>query len=276
MRNIAQLRHLVARIEGKIVAPFAACGDQANAPTIRPLANGYFCFGHEEVDSIAGPFPSHALHEVMAMTPVAMNIATGFCLGLLTRCQTKGKPFIWLEDEMTGIEYGTPYPIGIASFGLDPAQFILVRCKSDAEALKATDDALSEKCIGGIILSLSCASKALNFTATRRLHLGAEKARCPTILLLGKNALKTSNATTRWQIAATSSESSGAKAPGFAAFDVRLLRNRTGNTGHWLMQWNLNDKTFTKLQAKQTTKSALSGTRFSTFTNRSPQDGFAA
>ncbi|MHC5306242.1 ImuA family protein [Bartonella sp. LJL80] len=275
MKNIAQLRHLVARMEGRPIAPLLPVGDVGAADSMGNYAGHHFYLGHRTADLLAGPFPCGALHEVVA-APASMNIATGFCLGLLARSQQPNRPFIWLEEESVTMEYGMPYPAGLAAFGLDPARFILVRCHKATDALKAADDALATRSIGGIILSLSGPSKALDFTASRRLHLAAEKAGHPALLLLGKAALKTSSAATRWQIAAAPSQSSGAKAPGLTAFDVTLLRNRTGHTGHWPMQWNLNDQTFIETHADQIAQTALSGPRLSAPAHKPSHDGFAA
>lgn len=271
MPDIDQLRHLVARMEGRPIAPFGDGGKKENDV----LPEGYFCLGHKTADFLAGPFPSYALHEIIA-EPAAMNSATGFSLGLLKRNEKKNRPYIWLEDESTEIEYGQPYPMGISTFGLDLERFILVRCPKAEDVLKAADDALATTHIGGVLLNLSGACRALDFTATRRLHLAAEKARSPVILVLGKKALKTSNAATRWQIGAAPSQSSGAKAPGLTNFDVTLLRNRAGKTGHWLMQWNLYDQIFTQSSTMRPTQTALSGTFISAPGDRPSKDGFAA
>ena len=271
MSDIEQLRHLVARMEGRPIKPFDDGGKRGKDTP----PEGYFCLGHKAADFLSGPFPSYALHEIIA-EPGAMNSATGFSLGLLKRNEKKGCPFIWLEDESTEMEYGQPYPIGIASFGLDLERFILVRCPKTDDVLKAADDALAMSHISGVVLSLSAAGRALDFTATRRLHLAAKKARSPAILVLGKKVLKTSNAATRWQIKPAPSQSFGAKAPGLTNFDVTLLRNRAGQTGHWLMQWNIHDQIFTQSSEMRPTQSALSGSRFSTSGNRPSEDGFAA
>lgn len=275
MKNIAQLRHLVARMEGKIISPLVAHNDLNRATKASVHADGSFCFGYKELDDATGPFSSYALHEIMA-APTAMNVATGFSLGILARSQTKKGFFIWLEDENVAFEYGMPYPSGIAAFGLEPTRFVFVRCKSAVDVLKASEDALSEKGVAGVVISLSGSSKALDFTTTRRLHLLAEKAHCPAILLLAKKVLKTSNAATRWQIAAAPSQSFGARAPGLTAFDVTLLRNRAGNIGHWLMQWDFNEQIFKELQIQKTARASLSGTHFSSSANRPSQSGFAA
>lgn len=273
MPDIAQLRRLVARMEGKPVA--FSMDDNRKGKGKHALPEGYFYLGHGIADFEAGPFPSYALHEVIS-GPAAMNSATGFSLGLLKRNEKANCPFIWLEEESTEIEYGIPYPVGISAFGLDPARFILVRCPKAEDVLKAADDALATSRVGGLLLSLSRACRALDFTATRRLHLAAEKAHSPVVLVLGKEALKNSNAATRWQIKAAPSESSGAKAPGLTNYDVTLLRNRTGYTGHWLMQWNIHDQIFTTPQEIRHTQPALSGTRFSSPADRPSEDGFAA
>lgn len=273
MPDIAQLRRLVARIEGKPIELLV--DSKMKSGRENTLPEGYFCLGHKAADFSAGPFPSYALHEIIA-GPAAMNSATGFSLGLLKRNEQQNRPFIWLEEEKVESEYGLPYPVGISAFGLDPARFILVRCPKAADALKAADDALATSRVGGLLLSLSGGCRALDFTATRRLHLAAEKARSPVVLALGKEALKNSNAATRWQIKAARSQSSGARAPGLTNFDVTLLRNRTGQTGHWQMQWNIHDQIFTQSSEMRSTQSALSGTRFSAPAHRPSQGGFAA
>lgn len=256
MPNLASLRYRIARLEGR---PFSS----------RPLRlaeslPNQFQLGCQKIDETIGPLARDALHEVVAR-PQALVSACGFTCGLLNRAINKDKPIIWLEDETTSAEYGVIYPTVFDFFGIEATRLVLVRCSKCDDALKAADDSLRSQAASGVVLCLSGPCHALDFKATRRLHLAAQKAGIPVIAVFAKNSLKTSNAVTRWLIGTAPSLSAGAQAPGSPCFDVELRRNRFGGLGHWQMEWNNNEHIFV-----ETTEvaSALSGFSLSSSGNR--------
>ncbi|UXM95476.1 hypothetical protein N5853_02230 [Bartonella sp. HY329] len=254
--NLNKLRQQIAKMEGRPAAQilsnnqidhFHKADANYNHQSLNNVEFTHFCLGLSEADEIIKPILRGSLHEIVP-APSHWQAAYGFVLALILRAN-KGpslQPLIWIEDDGILFEYGGLNPYGIIAMGLDPSQLILIRCAHLTDVLKAGDDALQLKNISGVVLSLSDSCKALDFTTSRRLHLASEKNNIPAFMLMAKNAPKTSSAFTRWRIASGQSISSGAMAPGAPFFDVELIRNRSGGIGHWSMEWNFHDKTFSE------------------------------
>ena len=268
--NLNKLRQQIAKMEGRPAAQFLS-NDEQKIDTLynkQKLTNDevkHFCLGLNEADAIIKPILRGSLHEIIP-EPSHWQAAYGFVLALIIRANMgqNTQPLIWIEDDGILFEYGGLNPHGIIAMGLNPSQFILIRCPHLNDVLKAGDDALQLKDISGVVLSLSDNCKALDFTASRRLHLASEKNNIPAFMLMAKNAPKTSSAFTRWRIASGQSTSSGAMAPGIPFFEANLIRNRSGGIGHWSMEWNFHDKTFRE--------PSLSRPLFSTSTDKSHHD----
>lgn len=126
---------------------------------------------------------------------------------------------------------------GLQGFGLDPAQLIFVRGKTDADVLAIVEDALRTRGIGAVIGETA----AIDLTAGKRLQLACERGGASAFMLrrrlYGANARaeEASAATTRWRIAPAPSESDepGLGAPRWRAV---LQRSRGGRTGAWILE----------------------------------------
>ena len=93
--------------------------------------------------------------------------------------------------------------------------------------------------IGAVIGELYGDPQALDFTATRRLAVAAERYGVAAFLIrLGGHA-NLSGARLRWRVASSPSLGNmlNAKAPGTPAWEAELFRARGHRPGHWLVSY---------------------------------------
>lgn len=157
--------------------------------------------------------------------------AAGFALALAAALKKGRKgPVFWIS---TGL---LPYPPGLFSFGLDPADFLFVAAKGQVDLLWATEEILRSR-QASVVLSESA---ALDRTAQRRLQLAAEGSATPCLLIERRASEGASPALTRWQVAAAPSGLAEADdLPGPARWRLSLTRSRGGTAPHdFLVEWD--------------------------------------
>ena len=210
---LAALRARVARLEG-------AGGARHGLGPI-PLCEGVALPG--------GGLARAALHEVLATSP---GCGAAFCATLLGR---SGGTVLWISAGEAG---PLAWPPGLAQYGLNPAQLVLVQAGRSSEALWAMEEALRCPAVSGALLALEEADPALDLTATRRLQLAAEAGGALGLLLRpGEEAAEAgaapghSAATTRWRVGSLASS-------GSPHWQLELLRARGGRPGGpWAVTW---------------------------------------
>lgn len=197
-----------------------------------------------DVETFKQAFQDAAARPVTEIAPASAGdgaAALGFALGWLCAARAEGLTLIAVPDE-TSAEIGVAYPPGLSRFGLDPARIVHVRAPRLKDALWASEQALGLSRTHALCIVPQGAR--LTLTATRRLHLAAEKsgARC---VLLRFDPLSPSAAWTRWNV--TGAPSHGAAAElGPPRFTVSLARRRSGQSGQrWLLEWNAHEHAFT-------------------------------
>lgn len=210
---LSALRARIARLERAGAAEaLAARGDDAV-----PLCSA--------IDSALpwGGLPRAALHELLAAEPGA---AAGFAALVLARA---GGTVLWIAPEPDA------WPPGLASFGLSPAQLVLVRAARAEDAFWAMEETLRCPAVGAALL----VAGALDLTAARRLQLAAEAGGVLGLLLRPDedNAAPTA-ALTRWRIGAAPSDSDSPHALGDPAWSLDLLRCRGGRPATWRATWH--------------------------------------
>jgi protein ImuA len=198
--------------------------------------------GHATADSVLrGGLLRGALHEVFAGDASAS--AAGFAAGLARR--TGGtRRLLWIRQDYAALEYGEIYAGGFAELGLDPASLLMLRAADATDALRAANDALSCAALGVVVVETVGNPKVLDLVASRRLVLGAQNRNVTAILLRLGATQEPSAAETRWLIRAA--PSAGIEDWGQPRFDAALTRNRHGETGRWVMEWNCDDGIFRK------------------------------
>lgn len=165
---------------------------------------------------------------------------TGFLLPQLA----PGKPWLWVQERMAILEAGRVHPPGLSDRleagrlhppGLGAAELIHVAARDAREALWAMEEGLRCAAIGAVIGEIYGDPQALDFTATRRLAVAAERHGVAALLIrLGGHA-NLSGARFRWRVASAPSLAHpfNPKASGAPAWEAELFRARGGVPGRW-------------------------------------------
>ena len=171
--------------------------------------------------------PSGAtLSELFAASP-RDGAATGFLLASLPR----DRPLLWVQERMAILEGGRLYPPGL---GL--SDLIHVEARDARAALWAMEEGLRCAALGAVIGELWGDPRSLDFTATRRLAVAAERYGVAAYLIrLGGHA-NLSGARMRWRIGSSPSlpHPFDPRAPGEATWDAELFRARGAVPGRWI------------------------------------------
>jgi protein ImuA len=184
--------------------------------------------GSPSVDErLRGGIARNGLHELAGEAQGDNVAASAFALMLALRLPETGQRIFWIIDE-TRQPSDRLYPHGIAELGGDPAMLLLIRAANVRDALRATADCIKSKAAGAVILEAQGSSRSIDLTATRRLALGAAEAGVLALLVREGAGAVASAAMTRWQIGSAPSQPLPADAPGLPAFDLHLLRHRSG------------------------------------------------
>jgi protein ImuA len=169
--------------------------------------------------------PSPTLSELFAAAPRDTGWA-GFLLPQVER----GRPLLWVQDRMAIIESGRIYPPGLGGIEL-----IHVEARDARAALWAMEEGVRCSGLSAVIGELWGDPAALDFTATRRLAVAAERSRVPCWLVRLGGTANLSGARMRWWIASSASIANpfDPLAPGASAWRAELFRARGYPPGRW-------------------------------------------
>jgi len=230
-RVVSGLRRAIGTIE-------AASGLAAEPGAIR--------FGIAAIDSaLDGGLLRGAMHEIAAAREAEIAAATGFALTLAAR-GTPRRPVLWIAEDMARKESGAPYGPGLDDLGLPPERLLTVAAAKARDVLCAMEEGLGCRAVGAVIGEIRH-DRGVDLTVTRRLSLAASRRDGLAFLLRTRPGTEASAAATRWIVgAAPSRPTSGSMffGPGPSRFEVRLVRNRRGHLGSWLVEWNRVEQCF--------------------------------
>ena len=171
-----------------------------------------------------------ALHEVAAADFRAIPGAWGFLLALMTCIERQGV-VVW---PLVSGAFGIPYAPGLKSFGLDPRNFLIVRCRRERDAAWAMEEALR---IGaGAVVGMR--TRDMDLTASRRLQLAAQHSGTPVFLLRAYDDREPSAAVSRWRVAAVPGARDRFGLFGAPRWRVALDYAKGGRCGEWVVEWN--------------------------------------
>ncbi len=174
------------------------------------------------------PAPAAAtLSELFAASPRDGG-ATGFLLAQLPR----GKPLLWVQERMAMLEAGRIYPPGLGI-----CELIHVDARDARSALWAMEEGLRCSALGAVIGEIWGDPKALDFIATRRFAVAAERNGVAAFLLRHSGHANLSGARMRWRVASAPSLAYplDPRAPGAPAWDAELFRARGFAPGRWVI-----------------------------------------
>ena len=174
--------------------------------------------------SVPAP-PGPTLSELFAAGPRDAGWA-GFLLAQADR----SKPLLWVQERMAILESGRIYPPGLGT-----SEIIHVEARDARAALWAMEEGLRCSGLGAVIGELWGDPAALDFTATRRLAVAAERNAVPCWLVRLGGTANLSGARMRWRIASGPSIANpfNPRAPGASAWEAELFRARGQPPGRW-------------------------------------------
>ncbi len=143
---------------------------------------------------------------------------------------------LWVQDAAAIRLTGRPYRPGL------PAalrrRLIHVCAREPADALFALEEGVRCRDLACVIGEITGNSRALDFTASRRLSLAAEQHGVPLFLVRLDAARDLSSARMRWQVAAAPSPPPlwNRAAPGAPTWQAELFRARRHAPGEWRLR----------------------------------------
>ena len=150
--------------------------------------------------------------------------------GFLLPQVDRARPLLWVQERMAILESGRIYPPGLGCPGL-----IHVEARDARAALWAMEEGLRCSALSAVIGELWGDPASLDFTATRRLAVAAERSGVACWLVRLSGTANLSGARMRWRIGSRPSLANAfdPRAPGQAAWDAELFRSRTSPPGRW-------------------------------------------
>jgi protein ImuA len=184
------------------------------------------------------PGLASALHsEVFATGSQASGAAAALALALDTPdAAADARGVLWVQDKAALRLGGRPYRPGL------PASLrhrvIHVAAATPEDALFALEEGLRCRELACVIGEIAGNPRALDFTASRRLSLAAERHGVALVLVRLDAARDLSAARMRWQVTAAPSPPPrwNAQAPGAPAWRAELFRARAHPPGEWILR----------------------------------------
>jgi protein ImuA len=188
--------------------------------------------------ALGGGFSRGALHEIAATREPEISAATGFALALAARSNSRS--VLWIAEDLSLAENGLPYGPGLEESGNAPEHLVTVAAAHRLDVLWAMEEALRCRAVGVVIGELR--ARSIDQVATRRLSLAAAAGNTLGLILRTTSDDEPSAAATRWIISAAPSRSFTCNGDvhgiGPPRLIARLVRNRRGHLGAWIVEWN--------------------------------------
>src|SRR5712692_3927524 len=196
--------------------------------------------------ALGGGLVSGALHEIAAARETETAAASGFALALavrINRSAPAARSVLWVAEDLSLAENGAPYGPGLDAAGIAPERLIMVAAARGRDVLWTMEEALRCRAVGVVIGEMR--ARGIDQVATRRLSLAAAAGDTLGLILRTAPDDAPFAAATRWIIGAAPSlparERWGVGPPRLA---VRLVRNRRGHLGAWIVEWNSVEQRF--------------------------------
>ncbi len=183
---------------------------------------------------VKGARPPHH-SELFACGREASGAALALALAVEALDPLDGRALLWVQDKAALRLGGRPYRPGLPK----RLRHRLIHVVADTveDALFALEEGLRCRELATVIGEIAGNPRALDFTASRRLTLTAEKHGVPLWLVRLDAARDLSSARMRWQVAAAPSPPArwNPQAPGIASWRAELFRARGHPPGEWMV-----------------------------------------
>lgn len=220
----------------------------------KPTAVPRCAMGLAAIDAVlGGGLARGRLHEIYAADAEDAASAAGFAALLAATFAPQGdpaKPVVWLHERRSLQACGALQAEGLSELGATPHAYLFVQAEGRKALLQACLDAARCKGLGAVVMQGQGRIPELDLTASRKLLLAAQGSGVTLLLLhIGAEPVP-SAAETRWSAASAPSRALAAQAPGAPAFDIELLRQRSGPSGmRWRVEWDRERSMFRDAQA---------------------------
>ena len=180
-------------------------------------------------ETIVAPRPM--LQEIFAAPGDAS--ATGLALAQLPGGEGGSAPLFWVQEARAAGEAGRVFAHGLPPRLRRPVLHVFVRKARDV--LWAMEEGLKCASLGAVIGELHGNPQALDFTASRRLAVAAERHGVPAFLVRTGGHAELSGARRRWRVESRPAlpHPYDPKAPGAPAWSLDLFRARDMRPGIW-------------------------------------------
>ena len=154
------------------------------------------------------------------------------------------KTVVWIAEDLSLAENGALYGPGLDETGIAPEQLITIAAACARDVLWAMEEALRCRAVGVVIGELR--ARAIDQVATRRLSLAAAAGNALGLFLRTAPNDDHSAAVTRWIIgtAPSACPAGSGRGVGPPRLTARLVRNRRGHLGTWIVEWNSVEQRF--------------------------------
>src|SRR6266550_1058421 len=150
---------------------------------------------------------------------------------------------IWIAEDLSLVENGALYGPALDGIGIAPERLITVAAARMRDVLWAMEEALRCRAVGMVIGEMR--PRDIDQVATRRLALAAAAGNALGLILRTAPDDGPSAAATRWIVgAAPSLNAERGHGVGPARLLARLVRNRRGHLGAWIVEWNSVEQRF--------------------------------
>jgi protein ImuA len=153
------------------------------------------------------------------------------------------RPWLWVQDKAARRLGGRPYRAGLPQALRH--RLLHVAAESPEDALFALEEGLRCRDLAFVVGEIAGNPRALDFTASRRLSLAAEKHGVPLWLVRLGARRDLGSARMRWEARAAPSPPPrwNGHAPGAPRWHADLFRAHTFQPGHWTLGTKADDRT---------------------------------
>ena len=183
---------------------------------------------HAEVFAAAGDASGAGLALALARDTLSTDPSTDL--------SDDQRPWLWVQDKAALRLSGRPYRPGLPAHLRH--RLIHVAAMTPEDALFALEEGLRCRDLAFVIGEIAGNPRALDFTASRRLSLAAEKHGTALWLVRLDARTDLGSARMRWRAASAASPPPrwNPQAPGMATWSAELFRAHTFQPGHWTLR----------------------------------------